>query len=51
MHAFAGWLFVSDALLLHDGATFTEATLILQWLDQQESAPALMSADPKGITA
>jgi hypothetical protein len=31
----------SDALLLPAGTTFIEATLILQWLDQQESAPAL----------
>jgi glutathione S-transferase len=39
------------ALLLPDGTTLTETTLILQWLDQQGSAPAMMPADPKGIAA
>jgi glutathione S-transferase len=39
------------ALLLPDGITLTETTLILQWLDQQGGAPVMMPADPKGIAA
>jgi glutathione S-transferase len=39
------------ALLLPDGTTLTETTLILQWLDQQGTRPAMMPADPKGMAA
>lgn len=39
------------ALLLPDGTTLTETTLILQWLDQQGTRPAMMPADTKGIAA
>ncbi len=39
------------ALLLSDGTTLTETTLILQWLDQQGTRSAMMPADPKGIAA
>lgn len=39
------------ALLLPDGTTLTETTLILQWLDQQGSVPAMMPVDPKDIAA
>ncbi len=39
------------ALLLPDGTTLTETTLILQWLDQQGTQPAMMPADPKGTAA
>lgn len=39
------------ALLLPDGTTLTETTLIMQWLDQQGTAPRLMPADDQGIAA
>lgn len=39
------------ALLLPDGTTLSETTLILQWLDQQGNQPAMMPAEPKGIAA
>lgn len=39
------------ALLLQDGTTLTETTLIMQWLDEQGTAPRLMPADSQGIAA
>ena len=39
------------ALLLQDGVTLTETTLIMQWLDQQGEAPRLMPVDNRGIAA
>lgn len=39
------------ALLLQDGTTLTETTLIMQWLDEQGAAPRLMPADSQGIAA
>lgn len=39
------------ALLLPDGTTLTETTLILQWLDQQGTRAAMMPAGTKGIAA
>lgn len=39
------------ALLLPDGTTLTETTLVLQWLDQQGTRAAMMPADTKGIAA
>jgi len=39
------------ALLLGDGVTLTETTLILQWLDRFGARPALLSDDPRDLSA
>ena len=39
------------ALVLGDGTTITETTLVLGWLDRQGSRPGLLPADAPGLAA
>lgn len=39
------------ALLLEDGTTLTETTLVLSWLDRMGSTPRMLSEDASGLAA